>query len=689
MKRSFAPRFQRTALYTGCLIASLASTTQASETLAPLVITSDWLGNASKEEVKVYPGSRDLVSKEELHERGALNIEDALRNTPGIQVLDETGTGILPNISVRGMNPLRSERVQFLVDGYPIAIGPYTNVGVSLFPVTFPSIESIDVVRGGAAVHYGPNNLGGVINLHTREIPQELSQTIREQITISEDSGNLLNDFYYRAGGAVNEDLAMQVQVNAQSGEGAREHSDTDVKNLILDARYTPSMNHEISAQLQYYDVDAELPGALSPSAYKNDITQSQRPYDDYNADMQRGTLAWTYTPSDSLELQWRNFAHSADRTFFFGQRLGTDDHWADPALDSTHIADSPRLFKVFGTEPRLTLHKDNHAITLGARYMSETVDFDVNRQELATGSTSNVRDWHFETKAWAAYVSDTITLMQGDLAITPGIRFETVKTDYEDGISGSKNENNVSEWLPGLTVGYQATQKLFIFSNAQRSLVPVQTAQVTKDGEVDNELAWNYELGARVQATRDLAAGITLFRIDHEDLIQYDKPSDSYINLGKARSQGIELTGDWQASQQFKVGISYSYLDTEQLSGDNKGNEFPNAPKHKVGAEAVYQQNQWQGSLTASHVNASYSDAANTESETSNGSAGKLPAYTLVNARIARDIDLGTSTDLELALSINNLLDEDYYFRGADVSPVGRIPGSGRAFIVSTQLDF
>ncbi|SIQ31274.1 Fe(3+) dicitrate transport protein [Marinobacterium stanieri] len=693
MKMSHTPaaqRFARKALYSSCLLATFSSLAHANTSeQQTMVITADWLGKATEEEVKIYPGSRDLLTEEELHERGALNLEDALRSTPGLQVLDETGTGILPNIGVRGMNPLRSERVQFLVDGYPIAIGPYTNVGVSLFPVTFPSIQSIDVVRGGAAVHYGPNNLGGVINLHSRAIPHELSQTVREQVTVSEETGNLFNDFYYRAGGAVSDQLALQMQVNLQNGEGARDHSDTDVSNFIFDARYTPNLNHEIAAQLQYYDVEAELPGALSPSAFADDPTQSQRPYDAYNADMLRGTLTWTYTPNDDVEVQWRNFAHDADRTFYFGQRLGTGDNWADPSLDSTHIADSPRLFTVYGSEPRLTLRQGIHTLTLGTRFIREEVDFDVNRLELSSNNYGNVRDWHFETDAWSAYASDTLSLLGGQLEVTPGIRYEHVKTSYNDGISGTEDRNTVSEWLPGLTLGYQANSKLFLFANAQRSLVPVQTAQVTKPGEVGNELAWNYELGGRLQATHALSVGATGFLIDHEDLIQYDKASNTYLNLGESRSQGIELDADWQANDSLQLGLSYTFLDTEQRSGANQGNDFPNAPRHHWGAEAVYSHQQWQGSLTGTYVSNSFSDAANTHQETDNGSAGQLPSYTLVNARIACDVNLGSNKQLQLAFSANNLLDEEYYFRGADVSPVGRLPSPGRSFILSAQLDF
>ncbi len=683
--------FARSTMYM-CLLASCSSLVHAEEPpteLDSIVVSSEWLGSATAEEVKVYPGSRNLVDSEQLHQSGALNLEDALRSTPGIQVLDETGTGILPNIGVRGLNPLRSERVQFLVDGYPIAIGPYTNVGVSLFPVTLPSIESIDVVRGGAAVHYGPNNVGGVINLTTQPISHETTQTLRERVVIAEETGNVFTDTYYRIGGQVNQDLALQLQANIQRGDGAREHSDTEVSNVIVDAEYFVDDANELAAQLQYYDVDAELPGALSPAAYDADVSQSQRPHDGYKADMWRGSLTWTHTPSDDVEFQWRNFAHDADRTFFFGQRLGTSDHWADPALPSTHVADSPRLFKVYGTEPRLTLRKENHTLTFGARYVHEDVEFDVNRVELATDTDSAARDWSFETDAFALYASDTLHLMDDRLSITPGLRYETVKTDFVDNKNGPTNSNDVDKFLPGLTVGYQATDRWFLFSNVQRSLVPVQTAQVTKGGEVANETAWNYELGTRIQVTDNLSASTTLFRIDHENLIQYDKPSNTYINLGSTTQQGVELTADWQASDNLQLGLSYSYLDSEQNSGTNMGKELPNAPHHHFGAEAIYSYQAWRASLNGLYVSDSFSDAANSVTETSNGSAGQLPSYTLFNTRISRDFMLQNKKNLQLSLAVNNLLDEDYYFRGVDVSPVGRVPAAGRSFILEAQLDF
>ncbi|WP_431025846.1 TonB-dependent receptor family protein [Halomonas sp. H5] len=666
-----------------------ADRSQDAVPLETLLVQGDWLGNPTEEEVTTYSGARTVIGPERLHDSGALNIEDAMRSVPGVQVLDETGTGVLPNIGLRGLNPLRSERLKMMVDGYPIAIGPYSNVGVSLFPVTLQGIDTIDVVRGGAAVHYGPNNVGGVVNFLTRPIPGEVEQTLSERVTIAEDSGHVFHDTYYRVGGFVTDDLALQFQANLQGGEGFREHSDTDVQNFQLDAEYFIDDRNTLDASLQYYEVDAELPGALSPAAYARDRSDSQRPHDAYEADMLRGTLAWTFAPSNDVEFTWRNFAHRADRTFFFGQDLVSGGHWADPAATSSHVADSPRLFRVWGTEPRLTVRQGLHTVTLGARYVSEEVDFDVNRENLGDGSHGEVRRWDLETDAVALYASDTLSLMDGRLEVTPGVRYEDVRMDFYDALSDTSATNDTDELLPGLTVGFAATDEVFLFANAQKSLVPVQIAQATRDGDVANETAWNYELGARVEVTPTLSASATLFRIDYEDQIQFDKAGDRYVNLGETRHEGIELEADWRATERLSLGLGYTHLSSEQRSGDHAGNDLPNAPRHHIHADARYAMDQWLASLSVNRVSDSFSDAANTTDESANGDAGELPAYTLVNARIGRDFRLSADTTLNLGLSATNLLDDDAYFRGSDVSPVGRIPMPGRAYMLEGRLEF
>ena len=58
-----------------------------------------------------------------------------------------------------------------LLDGIPMAVAPYGQPQLSFAPVSLGNIETIDVVRSGGAVRYGPQNVGGIINFTTKPIP--------------------------------------------------------------------------------------------------------------------------------------------------------------------------------------------------------------------------------------------------------------------------------------------------------------------------------------------------------------------------------------------------------------------------------------------------------------------------------------------------------------------------------------
>ncbi|MEK9815983.1 MAG: TonB-dependent receptor, partial [Limnobacter sp.] len=252
---------------------------------------------------------------------------------------------------------------------------------------------------------------------------------------------------------------------------------------------------------------------------------------------------------------------------------------------------------------------------------------------------------------------------------------------------TGAEFQNNPDEWLPGLTVGYQATKDVFVFANAQRSLVPVQTAQVTRGGDVGNETAENYEIGSRWQINPHANIAATLFRVDYKDQIVFD--TGAFRNLGETRQEGVELEGRWNLDSQTELGMSYTYLDTEQLSGADQGKKLRNAPTHHIGVDAVHKFGKWTANANALYVSESFSDSANTQAETANGSAGELPAYTLVNMRVGRDFPIGQGKNMNLGFGINNLFDEQYFFRGVDVSTIGRVPAPGRMLLVEMQVDF
>jgi Fe(3+) dicitrate transport protein len=662
--------------------------TNKNSDLGEFEVQGSWLGDATAEDVKVYSGARTVINSEYLQNIAAKNIEDALRTVPGIQIQDETGTGVLPNISLRGLKPGRSANLNALVNGIPAAIAPYSHSSFSLFPITMETLERIDVVRGGAAVHYGPNNVGGVVNFITKPISTEHSSTVKSTVHIAEN-GNVLNDTYARTGGFVNDKLGLQFQYNGIKGESYRDHSDTDVKNLIFDLEYFPSDNSEIKSTFQYYTADADLPGALLPNAYDKDRSASQRPYDRFEGKTSRASVTYKVNPSESTEFYWMNYAQKSNRKFAWG--------WNTAGLNFTPgkenaVSSADREINVIGTEPRWTFEKSNHKVTFGARYILEDVDYLSDRTPFNTGLTTVRRDWKIKTNALASYVSDTMSFMGGDLKVTPGLRYEKIHTDFGDNLSTDPlkdKQKDMNSLLPGLSIGYQANEEVFLFTNAQRSLKAPQVAQVRADGDLTVELAWNYEAGIRYEPNDVFSVNSTLYRIDYKDQIEYVSSTQSFNNLGKTRHQGLETQFILKPNNQSSFTLGYAFLDTEQLSGTNKGKKLPWVASHQVSLSSDYKLGNNKFNLTGIYLSKTFSDSANTKEESANGHVGENPGYMTWNTKISREVSIANDLKANLSFGVNNLLDEDYYFRGVDVSPTGRVPGQGRSYIVSCQIDF
>lgn len=662
--------------------------------LAPLVIQGDVLGSASDEEVRTYAGSRSVVAAEELKKASVRGLDDALQRVPGMKVLDETGTGVLPQLSVRGLSESRSGRVQALSDGIPLALAPYGQTSLSLFPQTLATVDRIDIVRGGASVQYGPNNVGGVINFISRPIPEKWETTLQERVTFA-PGGRQLYDSYLGTGGRLTDNFGLQLDVNTISGEYGREHSETDVQNYRLRGQWDIDNTRSLSFGVQRYIADMDLAGALSVADYKDDPRQSTRNLDRFEGDSDR---VWgTYTeyfgavgPFDDVEFSWTNFAQNSYRNFLIGLPFTPD---ATPAS----FQDAPRDFRIWGSEPRLSLSIDSERVSqtwlLGARLVKENIDFDVNNLNLSTGATKVVRDWVFDTEGKAAYVSNEIRLLDDRLTITPGVRYEHATMEYEGSVNGAiqtPQKKTSEEWLPGLSIGYQANDDWFVYANAQRSLRVPQVFQIVRDGVVQAEISQNYETGVRFTPADNLRVDFGLYRIDFDDQIVFS--NGSFKNLGSTRHQGIETEVFWSPPvlPALDLHAGYAYLEAEQRTGAFKGNEVPYSSKHQFTVDGRYHFAEfWTYSLDGLYVSSAYSDEANSHQENATASVGELPAYWIWNTSIEREFKLQDDNVLTASAGVSNLFDREYYFRGIDTSPLGRQPAPGRTLTLGVNYRF
>ncbi|MBA5867453.1 MAG: TonB-dependent receptor plug domain-containing protein [Nitrospira sp. CR1.3] len=112
------------------------------------------------------PSNVYIITDDDIRQSGAIDIPTILRSVPGIEVMQVTGADF--NVSARGNNQLRANKMLVLVDGRSIYLDVQGEVLWKNIPVTLPEIKRIEVLKGPAGAIYGFNAFDGVINIITK-----------------------------------------------------------------------------------------------------------------------------------------------------------------------------------------------------------------------------------------------------------------------------------------------------------------------------------------------------------------------------------------------------------------------------------------------------------------------------------------------------------------------------------------
>src|SRR5712692_1805090 len=124
------------------------------------------------------PASVSVISSEDLDHKQIERVSDALREVPGLNVV-QTGTpGQLTSVFMRG---LPSQDMQVLLDGIPINQGLAGQFDFA--NLTTDNIDRIEVARGPQSTIYGPRALAGVVQIFTKQ------GTGTPGVTLSEEGG--------------------------------------------------------------------------------------------------------------------------------------------------------------------------------------------------------------------------------------------------------------------------------------------------------------------------------------------------------------------------------------------------------------------------------------------------------------------------------------------------------------------
>lgn len=142
----------------------------------------------------------------------------------------------------------------------------------------------------------------------------------------------------------------------------------------------------------------------------------------------------------------------------------------------------------------------------------------------------------------------------------------------------------------------------------------------------------------------KKLVLGATWFWQRYRNLIQTDPDTFTAVNIGKARTEGVEIKATALATDNLKLGAAYSYLDAKDL---DTGTFLPSRPRNKVTTSVDY-------AIANLTLSGEYLFVSRRFDATANRD---LSPYALVNLRGSYLVCKNSS----LFVRIDNLLDKSY----------------------------
>lgn len=658
-------------------------------TLESIQVSGDWLGTGLQSGVKTYPGARTVVKKEEIEHTGAVNIGDVMRRIPGVQATDNSGTAgsaISLNIGIRGLTGRYSPRSTILLDGIPMSVAPYGQPQISFAPVSLNNIEAIDVVRGGGAVRYGPQNVGGIINFRTRAIPAGPGVSGDAAIRYnSYGQGGSSTQYSAFAGTQTENGLGLAVLYSGSEGSGWRDNSNERLNDFALKFRFEIDPRSEIYGKVSYYDVTSRTPGGLSVAQYNADPFQNTRKHDYWSGNRKAIDFGYLNTISDTKEFEIRTYYIESFRQSLL---IGSS---------TTNYQHQPRDYQTTGIEPRYTQRflagKVANDVTVGYRYIGERGSDKMFNELITTGVYGPVTSLKNTTDAHAIYLDDKISI--GAWRITPGVRYEHINSTRVDNSTNKKFEVTNNKPLPSLNIAYLYSPELTLFSNYNTSFGVVQNTQLNAQSAgnpLSPELAKTIEAGARWKGS-NLSTEVTLFHIqfDNQILSIPNVTPTVFQNIGKTRHDGIETAIDYSFNKDGPLGglnvyANYTYTRALQQSGTTSGLDVPFYSRTTDTIGTRYQTGPWGFNLSTTHQSRQFADLANTIKETAAADNGEIPGFRTWNMQV--DWKMPNAKGFDVFAGINNLTDRRYYTRNVDGN-AGRMVGAPRTIYVQGRYAF
>jgi len=637
------------------------------------------------ENLSAVPGSAETVDERTLEKSRVFTANEALRKVPGVNARDEEGFGLRPNVGIRGLNPTRSTKATLLEDGIPLAYAPYGD-NASYYHPPIDRYERIEVLKGAGQILFGPQTIGGVINYITPTPPQRFGGFL---------SGTLGNREYFN--GKVQLGASgMLLDYTRKQGDGARDNTESELNDLNFKKALSLGTSQALTLRASYFAEDSTVTySGLTDAEFRN-LGPRYNPFKNDKFDIDRYGLSATHEwqiGSDALLLT--NLYYSDFARDWWRQSSTTTDPQCGAAFTGARITGALvdpdtcnsvqgrlRRYYTWGVEPRLQLAHTAFGVRSELQ-AGVKAHYETQKRRQLNGTSPTARSGTLveasrrETDAYSLFAQNRFLL--GRWAVTPGVRYERIKSERTENLTGRTGSDSLAQWIPSLGATYNPAKTLTLFAGVHRGFSPPRTEDVIAgtgtSTEVGPELSTNWELGLRAEPSAGTNLQAALFRNDFKRLIAVGSIAGGSTPLaeGEALFQGAELAGRLGGESGVYLRGAFTFLPTAEqttpfrqvangalVAGSAAGNRQPYAPKRLLTAAVGYAMGGFDTQLEAVHVGEQFSDFANTEAAAPNGNGqtGKLAAYTIWNLAVNYDLRPQRTT---LFLALKNLADKTY----------------------------
>jgi vitamin B12 transporter len=571
------------------------------------------------------PASVSVITSEDFEQKQIERVSDALREVPGLSVVQTGVAGQLTSVFTRG---LRSEHTQVLLDGIPINQGLQGAFNFADF--TTDDIDRIEVVRGPQSTLYGPRALAGIIQIFTKQ------GTGTPGVMGAAEAGSYDTFREWTQSDGKIEQFDYSLGASRLDTDNARPNNNYRNTAAITDVGWSPNEQLRIGSLFMYSDSEIGLPNTIF----------DPRPIDHFL------TERWLIGP----HINWSPTAwwdHKLIVSYDHERQIN------DPNEDG-FVGPTRALFERTQVDYQNDLRPASW-LTLTSGFFYSRLNAGQERPFVVFGPDF-VSD---HTEEIAGFLQATLVPIK-DLIFVAGGRFDHFNQFggvWTYRFAGSyKIEKTNTTLHSSVATGFSPpSSQDKIFGN-NFGLKP------------EHDLGWDIGVEQRLWENR-VMVGLTYFHNDLSNVIGFNGLFQT-LNLGAAETQGLEAELHAQPIPNLVFSATYTYLDAEKTSSKDisqlQGARLPRRPRNEVYVSASYL---WWKKLRTT-IEAKFVNAR--EELNFGGPNFDIEDYSFVN--IAAEYEV--NPHLSIFGRIDNLTDEQY-------SEVFGFPALGRAAYGGLKVRF